>query len=50
MEVNIDALSVSWKSPNEKQWRGAYTLSKEWKDKKMYVFIVMGNNGDCVEC
>jgi hypothetical protein len=33
MEFNMDALSVRWKLPNEKQWRGAYKLSEEWKGK-----------------
>jgi len=50
MEFNMDALSVRWKLPTEKQWRGAYELSKRWKGKKVYVFIVMSDNSSAVEC
>jgi len=46
----MDALSVRWKSPKEKEWRGAYELSEEWKGKKVYVFAQMTNNGETVEC
>jgi hypothetical protein len=49
MEFNMDALSVSWKSPKEKQWT-TYKLSKQWKGKKVYVFVVMRDNGSSVEC
>jgi len=41
MEFNMDTLSVRWKPPKERQWRGAYQLSHEWKDKKVYVFVAM---------
>jgi hypothetical protein len=50
MELNMDALSVKWKLPNEKEWRGAYELSERWKGKKVYVFVAMGKNGDCIVC
>jgi len=50
MEFNMDTLSVRWKSPNEKEWRGAYELSEEWKDKNVYVFFAMRENGASVEC
>jgi len=50
MEFNMDTLSVRWKPPKEKKWRGAYKLGKKWKDKKVYVFIVMEQSGSSVEC
>jgi len=50
MEVNLVALSVRWKPPKEKEWRGAYELSKKWKGKKVYVFVGMRVNGSSVEC
>jgi len=50
MEFNIDALTVRWKAPKEKEWRGAYNLSEQWKGKKVYVFIAMRENGSSVEC
>jgi len=50
MEVNMDALSVRWKSPKENEWRGAYQLSEKWKGKKAYVFVGMRDNGASVDC
>jgi len=50
MEINMDALSVRWKPPKEKEWRGAYQLNEKWKGKKVYVFAVMISNGSSVEC
>jgi len=50
MQFDMDALTVRWKSPKEKEWRGAYKLNEEWKGKKVYVFVAMYENGDCVEC
>jgi hypothetical protein len=50
MKFNMDALSVRWKSPKEKEWRSAYQLSEEWRDKKVYVFVAMRGNGTLVEC
>jgi len=41
MEFNMDTLSVRWKSTKEKEWRGAYELSEQWKGKKVYVFVAM---------
>jgi len=35
MEVNMDKLSVRWKPPKEKEWRGAYQLSEKWKGKEI---------------
>jgi len=49
MEFNMDTLSVRWKLPKEKQWRGTYGLSEKWKHKKVYVFAAMLNNGASVE-
>jgi len=46
----MDALSVKWKSPKEKEWRGAYELSEEWNGKKVYVFVAMEDNGASVDC
>jgi len=46
----MDALSVRWKVSKEEKWRDAYELSDEWKGKKVYVFVVMSENGDIVEC
>jgi len=46
----MDALSVRWKSPKEKQWRGAFKLSEQWKGKKVYVFVAMQGNGSSAEC
>jgi hypothetical protein len=50
MEINMDALSVRWKPPKEKKWRGAYKLNEEWKGKNVYVFAAMLDNGASVEC
>jgi hypothetical protein len=45
----MDKLLVRYKSPKEKEWRGAYQLSEKWKGKKVYFFVQMRENGDSVE-